>query len=223
MVYNRTKNKMLKQYLFRTALIVALAVTVISCKKDDEEKTVETPKLEISTASLNFESDGGEQTVAISSNGSWTASSIFSWCHVEPASGKENGSIRITADENQSDSSRNATVVLQQGDLQKVINVSQAGAIDTTLSAPTNVSIRQSGPTDITISWSSVPRATEYRVFILDADQNIYRVPSNPTRTSVIVDMSSFSAGYFFALIQAINSTSESPLSEVATCYYNPY
>jgi len=94
---------------FAFSVIALGALTLSSCSKDKDEPTPEptTPPaqnsyLTVSTASVSFESNGGTQTLQISSNTNWTIKNSDTWVTVSPASGFGNASIALTASGNTS-------------------------------------------------------------------------------------------------------------------------
>ncbi|MBR3472762.1 MAG: hypothetical protein IKH22_09310 [Prevotella sp.] len=83
--------------------------------------------LELSSSSLSLASSAGSEQVTITCNGSWTANSSELWCTVSPASGTGDGVLTITASENTSADSRNATVTVTAGALTRTVTVTQGG------------------------------------------------------------------------------------------------
>ena len=77
-------------------------------------------------ASLAFEKAGGNETITVTANVAWTATSDVSWLTVAPASGTNNGTITVTATENGVDA-RNATITITDGTITKTVSVTQKG------------------------------------------------------------------------------------------------
>lgn len=103
-------------------LPVLLLMFIVSCSKDKDA----TPSLNVSSQTVEFESDGGSVDVNVTSNVSWTAvSSAADWCSVSPASGTNNGSIKITATANTALAEREATVTVSGEGQEKKITVVQ--------------------------------------------------------------------------------------------------
>lgn len=103
-------------------LPVLLLMFIVSCSKDEDA----TPSLNVSSQTVEFESDGGSVDVNVTSNVSWTAvSSAADWCSVSPASGTNNGSIKITATANTALAEREATVTVSGEGQEKKITVVQ--------------------------------------------------------------------------------------------------
>ncbi|GHV03943.1 hypothetical protein FACS189416_1260 [Bacteroidia bacterium] len=98
--------------------------------------------LAASSPALAFAAAGGAQTVTVTSNLDWTASSDAAWLTVSPASGNSNGTVTATANANSSTSARTAIITLTAEGVTPVkINVTQAGAI----TDPTNPAIYVTG------------------------------------------------------------------------------
>lgn len=83
--------------------------------------------LMVSIASLSFNSLGGSEQIAITSNYRWTASSSQRWCIVSPDSGSGSGNMNIIVTENLSTESRMATVKVMAGTLTEIVQVTQKG------------------------------------------------------------------------------------------------
>lgn len=92
----------------------------------------ETPELSLDTESLNFTAGPGSQTVAISSNLDWAATTNESWISVDPASGMDSGDLLVTVDENLSRSQRSGSILVTDGGILEVsLAVSQDGSVGT--------------------------------------------------------------------------------------------
>lgn len=100
------------------SLLTILAFT--SCEKE----TV----LSVDQTSITIPDTGGTQTVSLTANKVWTASSNQSWCKVSPSGGEEVSSSRITitCDANTSYDARNASVTFTCAEKTVSVNVSQA-------------------------------------------------------------------------------------------------
>jgi hypothetical protein len=87
------------------------------------------PLLSVSTSSVQLPAAGGQQTVSISSNISWTVNYSGSWLTVDPTSGAGNGAITLTASANDGSNARTATVRIDgAGMISQTITVTQASA-----------------------------------------------------------------------------------------------
>ena len=91
---------------FLAALILVLLTVFVSC----EPETM----LTIDQTSLSYTDAGGSQSITLTANKPWTASSNQSWCKVSPSGGEEaTGSrIAISCDANTTYDARNATVTI---------------------------------------------------------------------------------------------------------------
>ncbi len=84
----------------------------------------------LNVSSLNeFSSNGGSQSVSISSNINWTLSENSSWITVNTTSGSNNESVSITAAVNTAASSRSATITISGGNITRTITATQTGNI----------------------------------------------------------------------------------------------
>ena len=105
---------------FAIAIIIILLIAFASC----EPETM----LTIDQTSISFTDAGGSQTVSLTANKPWTASSSQSWCKVSPSSGEEASSSRITisCDANTTYDARNATITIACAELTKTVSITQA-------------------------------------------------------------------------------------------------
>jgi len=97
-----------------------------------------TKDLELSTNAVNAPVDGGDSTITVTSNTSWTAKSDQQWLIISPSSGSGNGTIKLTALAN-TENARTATVtitpidafaqtiIVNQTVLPKTINITAGG------------------------------------------------------------------------------------------------
>ncbi len=85
--------------------------------------------LSVSTTSLSVAAAANSTgTFNITSNVSWTVSDNQSWLTVNPASGSNNGTVTVTAQQNTSTASRSATVTISgTGVSSKTVTVTQSG------------------------------------------------------------------------------------------------
>lgn len=154
------------------ALVMATATSVglSSCGGDDEEAP--SGFLNVSQSSVEFTSDGGSQTIMVSSNVAWSVSGNSSWLTVSPSAGTETKSVTLTATENNGKDSRSCTLVFTTADGKGIatVTVNQQktspailvnGLESTTLqfSASSGVSYKQTVRVSSNVSWqiSNVP------------------------------------------------------------------
>jgi len=71
--------------------------------------------IDLNRDSLSFFYTGGNRTINLSSNGSWTASARPSWLTVWPPSGVGNETITVTASANESSEARETTLTFTAG------------------------------------------------------------------------------------------------------------
>lgn len=106
------------------------ATVVISYGGKTEYVTVSQegiPYLRLSKTDVDFAAiPNGSETISISSNCNWYASSNQDWLTISPANGVGNGSISLTASDNPTMDLREAIVTLRYGDNTVTIDVSQA-------------------------------------------------------------------------------------------------
>lgn len=105
--------------LMKAFLAVAAGALLFSCQK--------TPvtELSVSPIAVNFEAAASENTVSVTCNDAWTASTSADWISLSPASGNGNGTIKISVKANEAFSDRNADVTVKAGDKSATIKVGQ--------------------------------------------------------------------------------------------------
>ena len=103
-------------------VLAALMLLLVSCDKPEPEK--ETVTVSVSPASLSFPTEGGTETISVTSNGLWYAKAEGSWLVLSATSGYGNGSLQVTASANAGDA-RNGQVILETADNKTTVNVSQ--------------------------------------------------------------------------------------------------
>lgn len=133
-----------------------LCMGVLSCSKDDgvpqpEPEQTAPPSILVNGLtenSLSFEGSFGngksgidfKQTITISSNVAWTLSGVPDWLFASPTNG--NGTITMTIypkDQNESASSRNATLILSGNGVSAIINIVQGNGLSLCYVEPTNI------------------------------------------------------------------------------------
>lgn len=71
------------------------------------------PRLAVDQSSLSFAIEGGSLVVSVFSNASWSAETSNSWMTIASASGYENGSFTVTADENDTGEDRFGSITVR--------------------------------------------------------------------------------------------------------------
>ena len=112
----------MKKHLY---LILGITVSFLSFSCNKEQPTV----LSVSQTSLTFGKEGGTQTVVVSANKIWTASSDQGWCRVSPSSGdgskSMDTSVSIACEANQTSEIRTCTISVKSEEKQVSIVVKQ--------------------------------------------------------------------------------------------------
>ena len=95
----------------------------VRCVK--EEGAVPPPTLTVSPEICHFPANGGNTSITVSSNQSWSVTKSDLWLTCLPANGSNDGSFTITATANSSAFSRSATVTVSVGGISKTVIVTQ--------------------------------------------------------------------------------------------------
>ena len=136
---NTSQNERSGSVVFCNDKEVCIPVNVSQAGKPED------PTLSISTNSLTFSSEGGESSVNVTSNDSWTVSSNQSWCTVSPDNGSGNGTIKVKTAEYTQTEKRTATVTVKSSaGLSSVVTVTQSG-VDVFSISPSEVTLEAEG------------------------------------------------------------------------------
>ncbi|MEZ0609888.1 BACON domain-containing protein [Fibrella sp. WM1] len=104
------------------------------------------PTLDVSALTLDFTSAGGTNSLAVTSNTSWSVISAASWLTVSLLAGTGNQPVSVTAEANTLASPRSATLLVQSNGLsQRVVIVSQAAAPTSLAVSATSFTVNASG------------------------------------------------------------------------------
>lgn len=120
---------MKSKYLFMS-LLAASCVFFTSCGGSNKDE--ESPALTVTPTALTFEKTASSQTISVTANRTWTATTTSDWISVSPASGKASDdavSLTVSVLENTgSDREGTVSVVLGSGLVTTTVAVKQAGA-----------------------------------------------------------------------------------------------
>lgn len=117
-------------------LLVAFTLPLSSCGKDEPAAS-----LSISMSSIVVNSEGGQESVSVTSNTNWNVEGASNWCSASPSTGKGDGTISIRIGENTSEESRECILTIQTSDgtLSKTISVKQNGFAVTLSTTPSEL------------------------------------------------------------------------------------
>ena len=103
-------------------VLAAVMLFLVSCERPEPEK--ETVTVSVSPVSLSFATEGGTETISVSSNGLWYAKADGSWLVLSASSGYGNGTLQVSASANGGDA-RNGQIVFETADQKASVSVSQ--------------------------------------------------------------------------------------------------
>jgi len=102
-------------------LLLAICCFFQSCEKETT--------LAVSSSTLSFDEQGGKETISLTANKAWSASSDQDWCKVSPNQGERSKdsdwTITVTCDANPTYDARTCKITVICEDRSTVINVSQ--------------------------------------------------------------------------------------------------
>ena len=115
----RTSRMLLKPTLW---LFTMCVIMLSSCKKDSE--------LSVSTNQISFSAEGESVSLKVKSNTDWSITGAKSWLTVSPSTGSEDGTVVISAKENEGTNARSCTLTIATDDAEVIqtINVEQKGS-----------------------------------------------------------------------------------------------
>jgi len=114
--------------LFLSSLIFSGCIFSLFFGGCSEKEQQEPLYIKLNTDTLTFESDGGNQTIEVSSNGDWIVSGETDWCTVSPLTSKGNLTVAVSVLKNDSPDERKASLIFSCGaktDTVKIIQKSQ--------------------------------------------------------------------------------------------------
>ena len=133
---------MVKLSSWKGIAAMAACLLVFSC-----QKTPKVTELSVSTKSVSFTAEAGEETVTVTSNEAWTVTCPADWITVSPASGTENGSFKISAKANETFEVRSADVTVTAKDKSQLIKVNQLSLSPSLEVNPFSLEVKHEGET----------------------------------------------------------------------------
>ena len=141
------------------------------------------PFTNISPASRTIAYDAGPYNITVTSNTAWSVTGIPAWASANPASGAGNGTVAITASQNNTGSARNATIVIggkshtltQQEEL-PLGSVAGVSASDNLFSDK------------VLITWSALANAESYFIYRSFSNSYSTSLPIGHTTTTQFSD-----------------------------------
>lgn len=108
-------------------LAAVLLPLFLACQRED-------PEVSFSVTTVDMPNSGGSQTVSLTTNYDWTATTSDPWLQVTPASGKKgSASLTLRADANDKSTTRKATVTITCRDLVRGVTVTQMPSLTQSL------------------------------------------------------------------------------------------
>jgi hypothetical protein len=137
------------------------------------------PYLSVNPTNLTYSSTGGTQTVSISTDSNWVATSSDPWLTLTPSSGTTSNTFDITAVLNPSSPTRTGAVTVTRGGLQQVINITQGGS-GSTWCIPSITTPNSNGITNVTLN--TINRTSPFdEGYIFTSDTTLLNLDSTYT------------------------------------------
>ena len=127
---------------------ITLSGTGVSPKTIRISQNAAAPALSVSPKELAFDQSGGNKTLSISSNTSWSIIESLSYVSVNQTTGTNNANITVTCQSNSATVSRSGIVKIASPGLDtQIINVSQVGATTLLNVTPASMTFNSAGGT----------------------------------------------------------------------------
>ncbi len=134
------------------------------------------PELTVSPDNIHFSSNGGTQTVNVSSNTGWHVASS-DWIGVNPSSGTGNASVSITVGANTSTTERSGTVIFETNDqsLSVSVSVTQDGQTPTLSVSPSSLHFTsESGTQSVSVTSNTTWNVTSKPGWVSSVNPSSY-------------------------------------------------
>jgi hypothetical protein len=92
--------------------------------------------LDVMPVALSVDVGGGNQSLNVTSNASWTASTTANWFSLDPDNGVGNGSITVTCSPNTSVNARQSTILVTAANITRTVTVTQSGMDNSLVVSP---------------------------------------------------------------------------------------
>ncbi|MFV0267210.1 MAG: cellulase family glycosylhydrolase [Draconibacterium sp.] len=122
-------------------LVLIIIFGVFACGESNDPVTPPddfTPELSATPLSLNFNQNGGTETISITSNTTWNISSNASWCTSALQTSKGNANITISAEANILEEERTATISISAEDVTTITIAATQEAKEPEVTGPEN-------------------------------------------------------------------------------------
>jgi hypothetical protein len=130
----------------RTATITVSGAGVAAQTITITQAASSTPSLSVNPVVLGFVAAGGQETLNIISNVSWTATVDAAWATLSVASGSNSGAVTVTADANTTSMPRSTTITISgAGVAAQTVTVVQVGATAALTVSPASLSFAAGG------------------------------------------------------------------------------
>jgi hypothetical protein len=155
----------------------------------------------LSSSIFNVEADSKTYSLEVYASDSWTVQSNKSWLTIDNTSGEGNSIIMFTVSENYSELAREAKITVSKGNMSKVVVVTQAGILCSTLLTRTKNELQEARDS-INMLLDKVARYDSITVAVIEmkdfttlvklSETNIrLKLFPNPTKDKVIIECES--------------------------------
>lgn len=131
----------------KRAFIFLLSLTLGPLLSSCEQPTM----LSVSQTALSFENKGGNQSVTLTANKVWTASSNQGWLRVSPSSGEGNATLSVSCEGNTTYDTKTGTITIVSEELTQTISVTQAEGLGLLISQPEYNLSNEAQTIDVTV------------------------------------------------------------------------
>ena len=156
------------------------AALFISCSGNEDQPEVR-PSLKLEGSTIEFEKEGGSETVSLTTNVDWSSASDASWLKVSPSGGVASQSVQtitLTADKNDG-ATREATVTITAKTIEAKVKVTQKSPEDDGLTFVTIEELKRQTPGNgewykVTATIASIADYSYGNFYVVDNTGYIY-------------------------------------------------
>ncbi len=144
--------------------------------------------LSVNPSTVIFLSEGGPQTLEITSNVDWTIENSLPWLSFSDTSGTGDADVILTAQENADEVSRTGNFILRGNDRSLFIEVNQEGATPSPCTPPDSMWVTDQTLTGVTLRWRTLEKADEYQILYRQAGAMEWVEAFGLTADSLVVE-----------------------------------
>ncbi|MBX2870139.1 MAG: VCBS repeat-containing protein, partial [Acidiferrobacterales bacterium] len=137
----------------------------------NESNVIPANPLQVEPTSLSFSASGGSESISITTEVGWTASSDQTWVTISPSNGNGSSTVAISVGSFSGFGSRSALISISNGDISRTVNLIQQGVEDTAApTTPENLIVSDIDYDSVHLSWDASSdnsgQISEYVIYV---------------------------------------------------------